>query len=717
MFAAGTFTAFVPTGRTVAALRALAAQARVDIEQLAAPVPSQPSLVLVAVGGAAAVALAVDLLAVGLQRPAVAGLPLLVLLAVPSGLLPGGLGWLPFTLGAAGWLGLLLVEGTDRVGRWGVPLRSAPATTAGHDPDAGSPGRVGRRIGAAALGLAAFVPAVVPGLDARLLPGSGGGDGDGGGQRTTVTYNPVTELQGQLTLPEPRTLLTYRTDDPFPDYLRLTTLDQFDGSQWRSSSLEPDQDVDDGIPTPVGLAGSTSTAAGRHQRRDRLARGPVAAAPAGAEQRRGPRPVAVGHLQRDRLRHPLQHPARPRVQRPQRAGHALADHAARGLDRPAGRARAVRRAPRTSPTTSRALTREVTRGTSTPYDAAVALQRFFRDESKGFTYEERTQNPFDDPDALLTFLEQRQGFCEQYASAMAAMLRVLGIPARVGVGFTPGTRQSDDTWVVSTDDAHAWPEAWFAGAGLGPLRAHPRRRRPRDRPGVHRGGVRAPRPRRRHHRRRPRSRWRRPRRSREGKDLDQQLERGGDTAAARRRRQRRRLAACPPPARSCWSRCCSSRSPPGSPPCCGAGCAGAPAGPLPAWAQLHDDAADVGFRWRAAESPRAAAARLAAHPGPAGGRPWTRCGGSPRERSRRATPGRAPRPRGRGSRTPPSCGAALLQGASAGPCGCGPCWRRRRCCGWAGSRTGTLLADVLDRVDDAVGAVARLLRRRGRAAA
>ena len=194
VFAGSTFRGPFPTGRTLAGLRALLVQAAVDIEELAPPVPSTGSLVLVAVLGAAAVALAVDLLAVGLQRPAVAGLPLLVLLAVPSGLLPGGLGWLPFTLGAAGWLGLLLVEGSERVGRWGVPLRSAPATSSSYDPDAGSTGRVGRRIGVTALGIAAFVPALVPGLDARLLPGTGGsgdGDGRGPGAPSPTTRSPT----------------------------------------------------------------------------------------------------------------------------------------------------------------------------------------------------------------------------------------------------------------------------------------------------------------------------------------------------------------------------------------------------------------------------------------------------------------------------------------------------------------------------------------------
>ena len=44
------------------------------------------------------------------------------------------------------------------------------------------------------------------------------------------------------------------------------------------------------------------------------------------------------------------------------------------------------------------------------------------------------------------------------------MLRTLGIPARVGVGFTAGTWRAG-VWTVTDQQAHAWVEAWFAGYG------------------------------------------------------------------------------------------------------------------------------------------------------------------------------------------------------------------------------------------------------------
>lgn len=60
----------------------------------------------------------------------------------------------------------------------------------------------------------------------------------------------------------------------------------------------------------------------------------------------------------------------------------------------------------------------------------------------------------------------RQGFCEQIATSLVVMLRSLGIPARLGVGYTPGERNPfTGLWEVRARDAHAWAEVWFPGFG------------------------------------------------------------------------------------------------------------------------------------------------------------------------------------------------------------------------------------------------------------
>ena len=70
------------------------------------------------------------------------------------------------------------------------------------------------------------------------------------------------------------------------------------------------------------------------------------------------------------------------------------------------------------------------------------------------------------PDALLTFLTQtKAGFCQQYATAMAVLVRELGLPARVAVGYQAGTLQDDGRYLVQSEDAHAWVEVFFEGYG------------------------------------------------------------------------------------------------------------------------------------------------------------------------------------------------------------------------------------------------------------
>jgi transglutaminase-like putative cysteine protease len=118
--------------------------------------------------------------------------------------------------------------------------------------------------------------------------------------------------------------------------------------------------------------------------------------------------------------------------------------------------------------------REVTAVETTPFDQMVALQDWFRTE---FTYST------DIPDghgnsAIETFLEDRVGYCEQFAGTFAAMARSLDIPTRVAVGFTQGQVQDDGTYLVLGRNAHAWPEVWFDGYGWVPFEPTPGRGMP-----------------------------------------------------------------------------------------------------------------------------------------------------------------------------------------------------------------------------------------------
>ena len=97
-----------------------------------------------------------------------------------------------------------------------------------------------------------------------------------------------------------------------------------------------------------------------------------------------------------------------------------------------------------------------------PYEATLLLERWFRRDGN-FRYEELPPQGAGPP--LVDFVERtRAGYCQHYAGAMTLMLRLIGIPARVAVGFTAGTWRSG-VWTVTDHQAHAWVEVWFAGHG------------------------------------------------------------------------------------------------------------------------------------------------------------------------------------------------------------------------------------------------------------
>ena len=107
-----------------------------------------------------------------------------------------------------------------------------------------------------------------------------------------------------------------------------------------------------------------------------------------------------------------------------------------------------------------------------PYEAVLALEAWFRQKG-GFRYVEQPPDVAGPP--LVSFVTlTKQGYCQHYAGAMAVMLRMLGIPARVAVGFTSGTYDGK-RWTVTDHDAHAWVEVWFRGHGWVPFDPTPGR--------------------------------------------------------------------------------------------------------------------------------------------------------------------------------------------------------------------------------------------------
>jgi transglutaminase-like putative cysteine protease len=122
-----------------------------------------------------------------------------------------------------------------------------------------------------------------------------------------------------------------------------------------------------------------------------------------------------------------------------------------------------------------ALAERVAGGAPGPYAAAVALEGWFR-RSGGFRYDEHPPAVAGVPPLAAFTLRTKRGYCQHFAGAMALMLRMLGVPARVAVGFTSGNYDAKKgLWTVTDKDAHAWVEAWFAGYGWLPFDPTPGR--------------------------------------------------------------------------------------------------------------------------------------------------------------------------------------------------------------------------------------------------
>ena len=109
---------------------------------------------------------------------------------------------------------------------------------------------------------------------------------------------------------------------------------------------------------------------------------------------------------------------------------------------------------------------EITNGTAGNYEKLLAIQNYFRDN---FTYSLDVPASSTDS-ATLEFLNRKTGYCEQFSSTFALFARLMGIPSRVAIGFTPGESSPIGTsnvqlFNVRSQHAHAWPEVWFDGIG------------------------------------------------------------------------------------------------------------------------------------------------------------------------------------------------------------------------------------------------------------
>ena len=457
----------VPVGSAWADLRAEVDLALEGARAYAPPVPADEADVspLLLAGGLLCLLL-VDLLAAGLRRVPLAGIPLLVAYSLPVGLLGTDLTWWVFALTALGFLVLLFGQEARDVGRWGRALDDGARADSGTGLQSAGVRLSAVTIGLSATALAVVVPMAIPTLEVRLLDiGRGGPGGDG-----IEIENPMVDLRRDLNRGADVPLLRLTTDDPAPSYLRTSVLTRFTANEWSSGDRQiPTEHRPEGrMPDLVGVAEDVPRTSYRYevdvldQFRSRWlpTMAPVTAVRAEGDWRydastmdflSADKELDTRGVSYSMTGVQLDLSAQELADAPSSAGQVSADFTA---------------LPPGLPPMIRQLANDVTRDAPTRFEKAVALQDWFR---ANFTYSLENVPPGNGTDELVDFLSTeeggRTGYCEQFAAAMAVMARQLGIPARVAVGFLVPDEVEDGVFEYSAYDLHAWPELFIAGAG------------------------------------------------------------------------------------------------------------------------------------------------------------------------------------------------------------------------------------------------------------
>lgn len=453
----------VPTPASVAALQDLFVEGLELVELRPSPTFVEAGLLLLAVGGTWIVSYLADGTLFVLRSPVRAVLCAIVLWVVPLAIAPPSqsLGLPVVTILAAGALLLLLGNAADVAG-FG-PGIAAPSS---FHPLVRPPGRVplpGWLLAFAAIVAGLVFASVLPGFRADPLYAARGGSG------TTITTNPIVDIRQRLVAGDAGPVVTVTS--PRPVYLRTTALDTYDeDEQWTARTIkgEPVQGIVD-TPPPV----QNEAVEAEVQIEESIERGAVLA-PAPFL------PIEVGGPKAEELRYdPRSATLTTAGRTPLVAGDSYqvvaalpqpSPEALRAVPLP-GPGAAYTDLPGNVPDEVVTLARQIAgaAGAQNAFDAALAIQ----EELRSWSYS-TVPEPGLGATAMLRFIDGREGYCEQFAGTMAVMLRTLGIPARLAVGYTPGDLVDENRWQVTNGNAHAWVEVNFGDLGWIPFEPTPR---------------------------------------------------------------------------------------------------------------------------------------------------------------------------------------------------------------------------------------------------
>lgn len=324
--------------------------------------------------------------------------------------------------------------------------------------------RTGALLAVIALGAGALLAPVLPGAGDEAVIDWRNGDK---GSSPRVTLSPLVDIRQRLVNQRDVEVFTVRS--PQPEYWRMTALDTFDGSIWRSSGQYEQAGRKLPADIPDGSSGETInqefTITGLSAIWLPAAYQPVALDAGAADIRYQASSstliVDTDYANSDALTYVVESEV-PEIP------DSLLTSPTEELD---GDLRDLTELPADFSPRAAELARSVadTASAATPYARALALQDFFQgrgpfaDDDYDWTYNLEAVSSGHDLTAIDAFLDRQAGYCEQYAGTYAAMARVLGLPSRVAVGFTWGESSPDDPdlYRVTGRNAHAWPEVWL----------------------------------------------------------------------------------------------------------------------------------------------------------------------------------------------------------------------------------------------------------------
>ena len=433
------FLGFIPTGDTVAQLTKLVAAGNDSIARQTIPAFATSGIELLVCATVAGIAVFMDAVANWFHAPALVGVPLLVVVVVPSIIVANLNDGLTFELTAIVYLFIVLGRGRR--------IQPSVAVTAGV---------------VAVLG-ALVVPVILP----SVAPGGSTGSGIGA---LASTVNPIINLGNDLRNSDASAALQYTTTSSTGEYLQLTTLDNFVGKQWapETPQLKPSHTIT-AVGDPPGLtaavdSSNVSTSIEVFSASSTWLPVPYPEVSVsgvkgtwlwqdGSLAIRSTNSTTVGQQYSVNSLE-----VEPTTQQLEAAGTSRSNPLAKV---PAG----------LNPIIA-ATAKKVVGKAKTDFDKAVALQDWFRGGTFTYSTKAPVTKGYDGSglDEIVPFLKAKEGYCVHFATAMAVMARTLGIPSRVAVGYLPGKLTHPNggkvaVYQVSSSDQHAWPELYFKGIG------------------------------------------------------------------------------------------------------------------------------------------------------------------------------------------------------------------------------------------------------------